>query len=148
MAKLITVVRQLRKERDRVMRLAPLMLFGILGTAQSAKQPTLYVGPPDKGEGDAHIVLKQAIQDLGVRVTLVAIEPADFGSTYSFTPDPYVSKNNENRVRCTFAVSIYRESDAVEIFSHVGHGETADKHSCLERAAWDVALRLREHFTQ
>jgi hypothetical protein len=116
--------------------------------AQTKKQPTLYIGPADKGDGDAYIVLKKAIQDLGAAVTLVIREPADFGSIYSFVPEPYVAKNIESRSRCSFAVSIYRERDGTEVFTHVGHGEAADDHACLERAAWDVAVKLREYFQE
>lgn len=132
----------------RLLRVALLMLFCVLVVAQTKKQPTLYIGPPDKGDGDAYIVLKKTIQDLGAPVTLVVREPADFGSIYSFVPEPYVAKNIESRTRCSFAVSIYRERDGTEVFTHVGHGEAADDHACLERAAWDVAVTLRDYFQE
>jgi len=124
------------------------MLFCAIVVAQTKKRPTLYIGPPDKGDGDAYIVLKKAIQDLGAPITLVIREPADFGSIYSFVSDPYVPKNLESRSRCSFAVSIYRERDGTEVFTHVGHGEVADDHACLERAAWDVAVKLREYLQE
>jgi hypothetical protein len=130
----------------RLLLVAPLVLFCALAIAQTTKPPTLYVGPPDKGEGDAYIVLKKSIQDLGVRVTLVVREPADFGSTYYFASESYAATNYEGKVRCSFSVSMYREGDGTEVFTHIGHGDTKDAHSCLERAAWDVALKLRDYF--
>lgn len=132
----------------RVLHVIPLMLFCVLGGAQTATEPTLYIGPPDKGGGDAHIVLKKSIQDLGTPATLVVREPADFGALYEFAPEEYITQNNEYKVRCSFSVSIYRENDSRDVLSYVGHGDTRDAHSCLERSAWEVAVKVRDYFQE